>query len=702
MNLGNMVINVTADTGNVQSQLQGLRGSLSNLNLAEGLEPLSRMAQKIGEISKMGFDYNDKMEQNMASFETLLGSTDKAKTHLADLTKFAANTPFEIPDLANASKMMLGFGIESKDIMKNMQMLGDASLGNKEKFKSMTYAFSQIQAAGKATMGDIAQLINAGFNPLGIISKKTGKSMGDLRKAVENGSMSAEMISEAFRIATSEGGRFFGGMEKQSKTFSGMLSTLSDNVNMLLGSAMKPLFDMISQKLMPRLLSVTEALKNKFEKLSPFWQKFIGFAMVGVGALVPLIATVGSGILVFNTFSTMLGICGTALLGLQARIGSYLVTLGGFILRNAAASTGLLSFAKSTVVATIKTAGLVALIASAAAGAYVLVRSWSTIPEWWSALWDNLKSGLSQATNIMYASIALVNLRITQLFKKSLDQVKNAIASFMDMGTSLPLIGDKFKGLGDTIRNIDILKGAEDLADSAFAKMYEGNAILQKSADRYNKITSQMKGKAFGGIKEEILGVGKDIEKDLGQKIDPKVFDGLKSGLDDVGKKSAKTAETIANSFKDALKSTKDKIKSMGGFAGIFDVAKMEKVSWKDLRYRMQQQLKIMEEFKSSMKNIGQRMGYESPIYRTLLEQGPSATGQIKALASMPDNFLREFSGNFNEKFNIATPFAAQQTAWDLKQEKMMGNITFNITEASDPDKIVREVVKQLKYVGVY
>lgn len=702
MNLGNMVINVTADTGQVQSQLQGLRGSLSNLNLAEGLEPLSRMAQKIGEISKMGFDYNDKMEQNMASFETLLGSTDKAKTHLADLTKFAANTPFEIPDLANASKMMLGFGIESKDIMKNMQMLGDASLGNKEKFKSMTYAFSQIQAAGKATMGDIAQLINAGFNPLGIISKKTGKSMGDLRKAVENGSMSAEMISEAFRIATSEGGRFFGGMEKQSKTFSGMLSTLSDNVNMLLGSAMKPLFDMISQKLMPRLLSVTEALKNKFEKLSPFWQKFIGFAMVGVAALVPLTAAVGSGLLVFNTFSTILGVCGTAFLNLQVAISGYMVSLGGLIVQQYAASGSILAFAKSAIYTTLKTAGLVALIASAAAGAYVLMRSWNLIPEWWNAMWDNLLSGFNQVTNILYASIAYVNLKITKLFKNSLDMVKNSIASFMDMGASLPLIGEQFKGLGDTIRSIDILKGSEKVAESAFEKMNAGGEILHKSAERYKKVTEEMKGKAFGNIKEEILGAGKDVEKNLEQKIDPKIFDGLKSGLDGVGKKSAKTAETIANSFKDALQSTKDKIKSMGGFAGIFDVAKMEKVSWKDLRYRMQQQLKIMEEFKSSMKNIGQRMGYESPIYRTLLEQGPSATGQIKALASMPDNFLREFSGNFNEKFKIATPFAAQQTAWDLKQEKMMGNITFNITEASDPDKIVREVVKQLKYVGVY
>jgi hypothetical protein len=77
------------------------------------------------------------------------------------------------------------------------------------------------------------QLINAGFNPLQIISEKTGKTMRELKEDMEKGAISAEQVAEAFEIATSEGGRFFGGMEKASQTFSGQISTLKDNIGAL-------------------------------------------------------------------------------------------------------------------------------------------------------------------------------------------------------------------------------------------------------------------------------------------------------------------------------------------------------------------------------------------------------------------------------------------------------------------------------------
>lgn len=63
-------------------------------------------------------------------------------------------------------------------------------------------------------------MINAGFNPLEVIAKKTGKTLGELKKEMEKGAISAKMVEEAMKDATSEGGRFFNGMELASKTFS--------------------------------------------------------------------------------------------------------------------------------------------------------------------------------------------------------------------------------------------------------------------------------------------------------------------------------------------------------------------------------------------------------------------------------------------------------------------------------------------------
>lgn len=173
------------------------------------------------------------MEMQQAAFETMLGSADAAKSMLKELADFAAKTPFSLPDLTEASKMMLSFGITAEKIMPNIKMLGDIAQGDASKLKSLTLAFSQIQSTGRLMGQDLLQLINAGFNPLQIISEKTGKSMGQLKKEMEQGAISAQMVSDAFVVATSEGGRFFNGMEKASKTFNGQMSTLMDDVGAL-------------------------------------------------------------------------------------------------------------------------------------------------------------------------------------------------------------------------------------------------------------------------------------------------------------------------------------------------------------------------------------------------------------------------------------------------------------------------------------
>ena len=79
----------------------------------------------------------------------------------------------------------------------------------KNKLSSLTLAFSQVQSTGRLMGQDLLQMIGQGFNPLQIISEKTGRSMADLKKDMENGAISADMVTEAFKIATSEGGRFF-------------------------------------------------------------------------------------------------------------------------------------------------------------------------------------------------------------------------------------------------------------------------------------------------------------------------------------------------------------------------------------------------------------------------------------------------------------------------------------------------------------
>jgi tape measure domain-containing protein len=182
-----------------------------------------------------GVKYNAQMEQYITSFGTMLGGANKAQELVSQLKKYAADTPFEFKDLAKGSQTLLSFGVSANNLMPTLKMLGDVSQGNTERFDALSLAFGQVSSAGKMSGQDLLQFINAGFNPLNEMAKKSGKSMAELRDEMSKGEISAQDVSEAFQSATSKGGQFYNAMAAQSKTFSGQLSTLKDNAMQFLG-----------------------------------------------------------------------------------------------------------------------------------------------------------------------------------------------------------------------------------------------------------------------------------------------------------------------------------------------------------------------------------------------------------------------------------------------------------------------------------
>ncbi|HEX2984304.1 MAG TPA: tape measure protein [Ignavibacteriales bacterium] len=196
------------------------------------------------------------IEQAEISFSVLLGSAEKAKDMIGNLRDFAAKTPLQFSGLQENARLLLSFGTAASDILPYLRMLGDVSGGNAEKMSQLTLAFAQMQSAGRLMGQDLLQMINAGFNPLQVISEKTGKSIGELKKEMEGGAISSQMIIEAFKDATSEGGRFYQMLEKQSESLGGKLSTLEDNFDMLQQAAggtvalgLEPLVDHLSKAL---------------------------------------------------------------------------------------------------------------------------------------------------------------------------------------------------------------------------------------------------------------------------------------------------------------------------------------------------------------------------------------------------------------------------------------------------------------------
>jgi len=216
---------MTSEAANTQGQVSGMfkdmaRQAAAFAGLSLGAAGLKSFASSIVDVRK-------EMQSLNTSFKVLLGNEDAASRMFTDLKQFASTTPLMLKDLASGAQTMLGFNIEAEKVVPTLKAIGDISMGDSQRFQSLTLAFSQMSATGKLMGQDLLQMINAGFNPLTEISRKTGKSIAQLKDEMSQGAISAQMVADAFMSATSEGGKFYGMLEKQGKTIAGQINQLS-------------------------------------------------------------------------------------------------------------------------------------------------------------------------------------------------------------------------------------------------------------------------------------------------------------------------------------------------------------------------------------------------------------------------------------------------------------------------------------------
>ena len=216
-------------------------------------------------VAAIGVKYNASMETYSTSFETMTGSAEKAAEIMQQLQKIGAETPFEFEDLAKTTNTLMQFGFTADEAIESMQMLGDISQGSAQKMDSITRAFGKMSSSGKVSLEDINMMIDAGFNPLQEISQTTGESMADLYARISDGVMSVDEITASMQRATSEGGMYFQSMDKQSQTFSGQLSTLSDNAQSFLGNITSGIFEKLAQDILPKINETVSLLNDAFE-----------------------------------------------------------------------------------------------------------------------------------------------------------------------------------------------------------------------------------------------------------------------------------------------------------------------------------------------------------------------------------------------------------------------------------------------------
>jgi len=194
---------------------------------------------------KTGFGFNQLQQNSLMAFESMLGSADKAKAFMNELTEFAKYTPFETGPLVKQAQQLLNMGFAAKEVIPTLTAIGDAVSrmgGGTESIERVTRAITQMKSKGKVSAEEMMQLAEAGIPAWQILAEGMGKTMGEIQEMGQKGLLRADK-SIAILIAGMEK-RNAGAMEQGAKTFQGRVSTLKDQLTQLSAIATKPLYDM--------------------------------------------------------------------------------------------------------------------------------------------------------------------------------------------------------------------------------------------------------------------------------------------------------------------------------------------------------------------------------------------------------------------------------------------------------------------------
>jgi len=219
-----------------------------------------------------GFKFNSSIEQTTIAMGTMLGSTKAATSLISEVTKMASATPFEFPELADATKRLVAYGVAAKDAVPLMTRLGDISSALQIPIGELADIYGKMKVSGRITMEDMNQLAGRGIPIYSALAGVLGVSSDKIRGLVEAGEVGFPEIEKAFEKITDKGSMFGGMMDKQSRSFAGLWSTIKDSLTQVFATAVKPLFTWLSETGMPALI-----------ELMPKIQKTVSHAIRAIG-----------------------------------------------------------------------------------------------------------------------------------------------------------------------------------------------------------------------------------------------------------------------------------------------------------------------------------------------------------------------------------------------------------------------------------
>lgn len=385
----------------IRSKHEGLRDAMQTVGTA-GTVALGGLALLTKGVIQAGANF----EQTGIAFETMLGSADLARKTLADLASFAARTPFELPQLEEASKRLLAYGVSAGDLLPTLRNLGDIAAGvGMDKLPYLITALGQVKATTILSGEELRQFTENGVPLMEELARVTGYSVKEIAGDTMKLGITYDQVNQALANLTGEGGRFFNLMERQSQTLGGQWSAFKDQISLTaraIGTELSPYL----KPMLDNLIGIAQQV-GEFVKQHPQLSAFLLMGALGFSAILAILLPVA-------------------------------IALPGLILMFTALTAGIAAIAAPA-------AAMILVFGSITAGLLYLREQGYFTKEAWLEVWTGIKIIAAQGANAVIGTVeSMINFVIS-----GVNKAIAAINRVIGLAQKVPGIGSKFGKIGE-------------------------------------------------------------------------------------------------------------------------------------------------------------------------------------------------------------------------------------------------------------
>lgn len=278
---------IKQEIGKTKEAVGGMAGkfAVAFTAIQAGIAAVKSAISSLGEISSAAAA----MEQTSLAFTVMMGDAAAAAEYVAQLKKYAAETPFEFGDISDAGKTLLSMGTAVEKSVTVIRKLGDIASVSGKPLKELAFLYAKVQNSGLSN--EVAESLEMQGVPIRkLIAEMRGISFEAVFKGISKRRFNLSDLDAALDKLTGAGGLLENMTLRQSQTFSGMLSTLIDGFNALAVELGTP----INAAMMPVMQELTAYLESIAPQVQEFAQGIASCFTGIVDVISPIISGIGS------------------------------------------------------------------------------------------------------------------------------------------------------------------------------------------------------------------------------------------------------------------------------------------------------------------------------------------------------------------------------------------------------------------------